>query len=66
MDEAPVMERLLQCVENEARCGRQAGAPADDPSGIDVDDEGDINETAPGDNVCKILSANCTATQPGA
>src|SRR5271165_2453702 len=53
MDEAAaaggpsVMERLLQGVENEVGMRRPAGEPADDPPGVRVDDEGDINEAGP-------------------
>src|SRR5512134_481653 len=54
MNGPPGMKRLLQRVENETRRGGPAGAPADDRSGIDVDDEGNIDETAPGGDVCKI------------
>ena len=60
MDEAaavhwpPVMERLLQGVENEVGVRRPAGSPADDPSGVSVDDEGDIDEAGPGRDIGKI------------
>jgi hypothetical protein len=48
------MKRLLQRVENEARRGGPACSPADDSSGIDVDNECDRDETAPGGDVGKI------------
>ena len=56
MDEAgaagrpSVMERLLQGVENEVGVRRPAGSPADDPSSVGVDDEGDIDEAGPVDS----------------
>ena len=56
MDQAAVdrptgMKRLLQRVEDKARRNGGAGPPAHDPSGIDVDDERDINKTAPGGDI---------------
>ena len=60
MDEAgaagwpSVVERLLQGVEDEVGVRRPACSPADDPPGVSVDDEGDIDEAGPGRNVGKI------------
>ena len=48
------MKRLLQCVEDKARRSGAAGPPAHDPSGVDVDDERDINEAAPGGDIGEI------------
>src|SRR3984885_1802796 len=38
----PIMESLLQSVQDEAGMRRPAHPPADDPAGIGVDDKGDI------------------------
>lgn len=43
----PVMESLFQSVQNEGCMRRPAHPPADDPAGIGVDDEGDIDEAGP-------------------
>lgn len=51
MDGAPVMERLFQGIENEAGMGGPARPPADDATGIGVDDEGDIDEAGPGRDI---------------
>jgi hypothetical protein len=48
------MKRLLQRVEDKARRSGTAGPPAHDPSGVDVDDERDINEAAPGGDIGEI------------
>ena len=40
---AAIMHRLLQGIENEPRMCRAADAPADDASGMGVDDEGDLD-----------------------
>ena len=46
MSRPPVMKRLLQRIQDEAGMRRPAGAPADDPPGIGVDDEGDVTKPA--------------------
>src|SRR6266511_1973078 len=48
MHRPPVMESLLQRVEHEAgvRCPRDT--PADDATGVGVDDKGDVDEARPG------------------
>lgn len=43
-ERAPLVQRLLGRIQNEAGMRRPAGAPADDPAGIGVDDEGDVDE----------------------
>jgi hypothetical protein len=48
------MKRLLQCIEDKARRSGAAGPPAHDPSSIDIDNECDINEAAPGGDACEI------------
>src|SRR5262249_47620937 len=53
MDEAaapqgpPLMKRLFQRIEHEARMGRPAHAPADNTPGVGIDDEGDIDKAGP-------------------
>jgi hypothetical protein len=44
MNWSAVVERLLERVQDEAGMRRPAGAPADDPAGIGVDDEGDVDK----------------------
>ena len=50
----PVVDRLLERVED--KCGDQGGrdAPPDDPPGEDVDDERHVDEAAPGRDVGKV------------
>jgi hypothetical protein len=48
------VKRLLQCIEDKARRSGAAGPPAHDPSGIEIDNECDINEAAPAGDVCEI------------
>ena len=50
----PIMERLLQCIEHEARMSRGAGPPANNPACVGVDDEGHIDEAAPGADIGEI------------
>ena len=49
-----LVQRLLQGVQDEAGMGRAAGAPADDPPGVGVDDEGDIDEPGPGRDIGEV------------
>ncbi|ESZ67976.1 hypothetical protein X726_32530 [Mesorhizobium sp. L103C105A0] len=44
----PIIESLFQGIENEGCMRRPAHPPADDPTGIGVDDKGDIDEARPG------------------
>ena len=55
-----VMERLLQGVEAEFGVRRPAGSPADDPSSVGVDDEGDIDEAGPCRDVGNTKGHNST------
>jgi hypothetical protein len=50
----PGMQRQLQRLEDEARLGGARHAPADDPPGIGVDDEGDIDEARPGGDIGEV------------
>ena len=43
----PVVKRLLQGIEHEVGMRRPRDAPADDPTGERVDDEGDVDEASP-------------------
>ncbi len=54
MDGTPVMKRLFQGIENEASMGGPARPPADDATGIGVDDEGDIDEACPGCDIGEV------------
>jgi hypothetical protein len=54
MDRPPILESLFQSVQYEARMGRPAYPPSDDPSRIGVDDKGDIDEARPGRDVGKV------------
>ena len=44
VDRPAVMKRLLERIQDEAGMCCPAGTPSDDPAGIGVDDEGDIDE----------------------
>ena len=48
------MERLLQGVQDKVRMCCPAGPPTDDPPGVSVDDEGDIDEAGPGRDIGKV------------
>jgi hypothetical protein len=54
MDRPPIVESLFQSVQDEARMGRPAYPPSDDPSRIGVDDKGDIDEARPGRDVGEV------------
>src|ERR1035437_8055169 len=54
MRRAPVMKGLLERIEHEARMRGSSGPPADDAPRMGVDDEGDIDKTAPGRDIGKI------------
>ena len=49
-----VMKRLFQSVQDKVRGGCPAGPPTDDPPGVGVDDEGDIDEAGPGRDIGEI------------
>src|SRR6185437_11745926 len=49
-----VMKRLFQSVQDKVRMGCPAGPPTDDPPGVGVDDEGDIDEAGPGRDIGEI------------
>jgi len=50
----PVMDGLLEGIQNEPSLRRGAGAPADDLARVSVDDEGDIDEPLPGGDIGEI------------
>ena len=49
-----VMERLFEGVQDEVGVGGPAGPPTDNPPGVCVDDEGDIDEAGPRRDIGKI------------
>ena len=54
MDRPPIMQSLLQRIEHEARMRRARHPPADDPAGIGIDDEGDVDEAGPGRDIGEV------------
>lgn len=44
MGRTAIVERLFERIQDEAGVRRPAGAPAYDPSGVGIDDEGDVDE----------------------
>ena len=48
MNRPPIVKRLLQGIQHEAGMRGPADPPADDPPGVGVDDEGDVDEARPG------------------
>ena len=49
-----VMKRLFEGVQDEVGVRCPAGSPADDPPGVGVDDESDIDEACPSRDIGKI------------
>ena len=49
-----IMKRLFQGIENESGVSRAADPPADDPTGIGVDHERDVDESRPGGDICEV------------
>ena len=54
MSRLALMDGLLQGVENEAGMSRPAHPPADDPPGVGIDDECDIDKPVPGRDVGEV------------
>ena len=54
LDRASVGQGLLQGIQHEARMGRAAYPPADDPSRVGVDDKGDVDEALPSGDVGEV------------
>ena len=54
MRRSAIMQRLLERIQHEAGMRRPAGAPADDPAGVGVDDEGDVDKARPGRDVGEV------------
>jgi len=48
------VQGLLQRVEHEAGMRRPGDAPADEPAGVDIDDEGHIDEAGPGADIGEV------------
>ena len=64
----PVVQPLLEGIEDEACMGCPGHPPADDPPREGVNDEGDVDEVLPGGDVGEILPANfgcrCESGEP--
>jgi hypothetical protein len=58
MDGPPIVQRLLQSIEDEARMRCAASTPSDDAAGEAVDNKRYINKALPSGYVGEILSAN--------
>jgi hypothetical protein len=54
MNGAPIVERLFQGIENEARMRRPACPPADDAAGIGINDKGHVDEAGPGRDIGEV------------
>ena len=54
MSRPPVMDGLFKGIQNETGMGRPADAPPDDPTGIDVDNEGHIHKSCPGRDIGEV------------
>jgi hypothetical protein len=54
MQGPPVMQSLLQRIKHEPGMRRAADAPADDPAGKGINDEGDIDKASPGRDISKV------------
>src|SRR5579863_1133046 len=53
-DRPTLVERLLQRIEHETGVGRTRDAPAHDPPGESIDDEGDVDEALPSRDEGKV------------
>jgi hypothetical protein len=51
---APVVQRLLEGVEDEAGTGRRGDTPADDSAGESINDEGRVDEASPGCDIGEL------------
>ena len=56
-DRPAIMQRLFECIENEAGVSRARVTPTDDLSGVDVDDEGDVDEAWPCGDIGKVADS---------
>jgi hypothetical protein len=54
LERTPVMKRLLQRVENEARMGRAADSPVDYAPSESINHKGDVNEAVPGQDIGEV------------
>ena len=54
MDGASLVQGLLQRVEDETGVCNSRYAPANDAAGINVDDEGDVDEAGPGADISEV------------
>jgi hypothetical protein len=61
MDRPPIVQRLFQHIQNEARMRRSRDPPAHDPAGIGVDDEGDVDKAGPGRDIGEVGGRSASA-----
>src|SRR3546814_12497547 len=54
MNRPAFVSRLLKRIQHEAGIRRPAGAPADDPPGVGIDDKGDIDEPRRGRDIGEV------------
>ena len=54
MGRPTIVKRLFQGIEDEAGMSCPAGPPTDDPPGIGIDDECDVDEPRPGRDVGEV------------
>ena len=54
MNRPSIMQRLFQRIEHEARMRRAGSPPTNDPAGIGVDDEGNVDEAGPGRDIGEV------------
>jgi hypothetical protein len=54
MDGPPIVQRLLQRVEDEARLRRATGTPSDDAAGECIDDKRHINKALPRGHIGEV------------
>src|SRR5436190_8850770 len=60
---AAVVDRLLECVEDEISGQGRRGPPADNPPRKHVDDERDVDEATPGRDVREVRHPHRALTQ---
>jgi hypothetical protein len=51
----PIMECLLQRIEHEARMSRSADPPANNPAGVGINGESNIDKACPGADIEPVL-----------
>ena len=53
-DGPPIMQCLVESIEDESRVRRSTGPPADDAAGEGIDDKGHVDEALPGRDIGEI------------